>query len=68
MTVVVTRNSDGKVVFTEDVTVHDEISHDYDKWFTPTGLTGDTPMTLTVEVEDHDENKTTKTVKFTAKP
>lgn len=68
MEVKVTKDSNGSVVFEEYPTVHDETDFHYEKSFTPSGLTGDTPMTLTVTVEDHSDNSVTKTVKFTAKP
>lgn len=68
MEVKVTKDSDGSVVFEETPTVHDETDYHYEKSFTPSGLTGDTPMTLTVTVEDHSDHVVTKTVKFTAKP
>ena len=68
MDVKVTQDSDGSVVFEEAPLVHDETDYHYEKSFTPSGLTGDTPMTLTVTVEDHSANITTQTVKFTVKP
>lgn len=68
MEVKVTKDSDGSVVFEETPTVHDETDYHYEKSFTPSGLSGDTPMTLTVTVEDHSDHVVTKTVKFIAKP
>lgn len=68
MEVKVTRDSDGTVVFEDAPVVHDETDYHYEKSFTPSGLTGDTPMTLTVMVHDHSEHAVTKTVKFIAKP
>ncbi|MBL7805479.1 MAG: hypothetical protein JNL02_17190 [Saprospiraceae bacterium] len=68
MSVKVTRDSDGSVVFEEEPTVHDEIEFHFEHLHTFTGLSGDTPMTLTVVVEDHSAHTTTKTVHFIAKP
>jgi len=67
MTVVVTRDSDGSEAYKQEVDVHDKTSYNFDKSFTPTGLTAETSMTLTVKAEDHGENQTVKTVKFKAK-
>lgn len=39
-----------------------------DQHFTPTGLTGETTVTLFIEVEDGLDQITTKTVKFKVKP
>ncbi len=63
----VTKDSDGAVVYEDAPEVHDETDHHYEKSFTPSGLAGDTPMTLTVTVSDHNDNATVKTVKFAAK-
>lgn len=68
MSIRVTRDSDDSVVFEEEPTVHDEIEFHFEHLHTFTGLSGDTPMTLTVVVEDHSANTTTKTVRFTAQP
>lgn len=68
MSVKVTKDSDASVVFEDDPTVHDETHYIFTHSLTFSGLAGDTPMTLTVVVEDHNANKTTKTVHFTAKP
>lgn len=68
MEVKVTKDSDGVVVFEDAPVIHDETDYHYETSFTPSGLTGVTPMTLTVTVEDHSGHSTTKTVKFTAAP
>ncbi len=68
MSVKVTRDSDNSVVFEEDPTVHDETDFHFEHTHTFTGLSGDTPMTLTVVVEDHSAHSTTQTIHFTAKP
>ena len=65
MSIKVTKDSDGSVVYEDAPEVHDLTDFDYHEHFTPTGLTGVTAMTLTVEVEDHSSHKVTKTVKFT---
>ncbi|MFN0036054.1 MAG: hypothetical protein ACKVUS_13405 [Saprospiraceae bacterium] len=67
MHVKVTKDSDGSTVFENEPTVHDKTEFTFDEAFTPSGLSADTPMTLTVDVEDHAAHKVTKTVKFTAK-
>lgn len=67
LSIKVTKDSDGSTVFETAPVVHDMTEFVYDETFTPTGLSADTPMTLTVEVEDHAEHKVSKTVKFTAK-
>ena len=66
MSIKVTKDSDGVVVFEEAPEVHDLTEFDYHEHFTPTGLSGLTDLTLTVVVEDHASHVTTKTVKFTA--
>lgn len=66
MSIKVTKDSDGVVVFEDAPEVHDLTEFDYHEYFTPTGLSGLTDLTLTVVVEDHASHVTTKTVKFTA--
>ncbi|MBK8195389.1 MAG: hypothetical protein IPK76_20045 [Lewinellaceae bacterium] len=66
MSVKVTKDADGSVVFEDAPEVHDETDFDFHHHFTPAGISGVTAMTLTVTVEDHSANITTKTVKFTA--
>ena len=66
MSIKVTKDSDGVVVFEEDPEVHDLTEFEYHEHFTPAGLSGATALTLTMTVEDHASHITTKTVKFTA--
>jgi type 1 fimbria pilin len=68
MEIKVTKDSDGSEVFKATPTVHDKTEYDFDEHFTPSGLTAETPVTLTITVEDHNANVTTKTVKFKVKP
>ena len=65
MAIKVTRDSDGSVLYEDAPEVHDLTDFDYHEHFTPTGLTGATPVTLTVDLEDHASHLVTKTVKFT---
>lgn len=67
MDVIVTKDSDGSVLYTDSPTVHDKKEYDFHEHFTPT-VTEETPVTLTVVVADHSDHTTTKTVKFTVKP
>lgn len=68
MSIVVTKDSDGSELLSAEPTVHDLTSYSFDEHFTPSGLTGETDVTLLITVEDHSSNKTTKTVKFKVKP
>ncbi|MCC7027345.1 MAG: hypothetical protein IT265_10335 [Saprospiraceae bacterium] len=68
MEIKVTKDSDGSELFKATPTVHDETEYDFDEHFTPSGLTGEIPVTLTITVEDHSDHTTTKTVKFKVKP
>lgn len=63
----VTKDSDGSQLFKATPTVHDKTKYSFDEHFTPSGLTGETAVTLTIKVEDHSDNVTTKTVKFKVK-
>lgn len=65
MSVKVTKDSDGSVVYEDSPEVHDLTSIDFSEHFTPPGVSGVTNMTLTVVVEDHGSNIVTKTVHFT---
>lgn len=67
MEIVVTKDSDGSELFKVTPTVHDEAEYHFDEHFTPT-VAEETPVTLTITVEDHSDNVTTKTVKFKVKP
>jgi hypothetical protein len=68
MEIKVTRDADGSEIFKSTPTVHDKTEYDFDEHFTPSGLTAEIPVTLVIKVEDHNENITTKTVKFKIKP
>lgn len=67
MSIVVTKDSDSSELFNAAPEVHDETDYTISESWTPTGLTSETPVTLTVTVEDHSEHKVVKTVKFKAK-
>ena len=66
--IVVTKDSDGTEFLKVSPTVHDETEYHFDEHFTPAGLTGETPVTLTITVSDHSDHTTVKTVKFKVKP
>lgn len=68
MEITVTKDSDGAELFTANPTVHDKTVYDFDEHFTPSGLTSEIPVTLTITVEDHSDHSTMKTVKFKVKP
>lgn len=67
MSIVVTKDSDSSELFSTAPEVHDETDYTISESWTPVGLTSETPVTLTVTVEDHSEHKVVKTVKFKAK-
>lgn len=67
MTIVITKDSDNSELFRVAPSVHDETDFTISESWTPVGLTSETPVTLTVTVEDHSEHKVVKTVKFKAK-
>lgn len=64
----VTKDSDGSELFTFSKHWHGQSEYNIDQHFTPTGLTGETPVTLFIEVEDGLEQISTKTVHFKIKP
>lgn len=66
MEIKVTQDSDGAELFKANPTVHDLTEYQFDEHFTP-GVLAETPVTLTITVEDHSDNVTTKTVKFKVK-
>lgn len=68
MEIRLTLDSDGSELFKATPTVHDKTEYSFDEHFTPSGLTTEVPVTLTITVEDHNANSTTKTVKFKVKP
>ena len=67
MEIKVVKDSDGSEMFKATPSVHDETEYNFDEHFTPSGLTAETPVTLTITVEDHSDHITTKTVKFKVK-
>lgn len=67
MEVKVTKDSDGSELYVEHPTVHDATEYDFHEHFTPS-VAEETAVTLTITVEDHSSNVTTKTVKFIVKP
>lgn len=67
MEIKITKDSDGSELFKSTPTVHDETEYHFDEHFTPI-VAAETPVTLTITVEDHSDHATTKTVKFKVKP
>jgi hypothetical protein len=55
-------------LFTYSKHWHGKSEFEIDQHFTPTGLTGETDVTLLIEVEDGLDQISTKTVKFKVKP
>ncbi len=66
MEIKVTRDSDNSEIFKAKPKVYDKTEYSFDERFTPT-IAAETPVTLTITVEDHGSNKTAKTVKFKLK-
>jgi hypothetical protein len=64
----VTKDADGSELFTYSKHWHGKSEFEIDQHFTPTGLTGETDVTLLIEVEDGLDQISTKTVKFKVKP
>jgi hypothetical protein len=68
MTVLLTKDADGSELFSKTITdVHDLASYNFNETYNPVGINSFIDVTCTVTVEDHMENKTTKTVKFKLK-
>lgn len=68
LVVQVHRDSDNTLLYTQSPTVHDLTQYDINFTWTPAGLSGETPVTLTITVEDHSNHTTTQSVKFSVKP
>ena len=68
MEIKVTKDSDGSELYKATPSVHDKTEYSFDEHFTPSGLSGETAVTLTIKVEDHSDNVTTKSVKFKVRP
>ena len=64
MEIKVTKDSDGSELFSATPSVHDKTDYTIDQRFTPSGITAETAVTLTISVSDHSEHTTTQTVKF----
>lgn len=63
----ITRDSDKAVVFEDGPYMLNQNFYSYHGTYTPTGLTGSTPMTLVITGKGSGKTAT-KSVKFTAKP
>jgi hypothetical protein len=61
-------NSTGAVLFSESPTVHDKTSYDFHTHYEVNGITEHTEATLTIEVADHSDNITKKTLTVHLKP
>lgn len=64
----VTRDSDGMVIVSDKAHVHNKKEHTYNKEFSLAMLSAESALTMKVQVEDHSNNKTERTVRFNAKP
>ncbi len=64
----VTKDADSSVLFTLSRHWHGKSEFGIDEHFTPSGITGETAVTLFIEVEDEADQVTTKTVRFRVKP
>lgn len=67
MEIRVNKDSDGSELFKVTPEVHDETAYHFHEHWTPT-VSAETAVTLTITVEDHNSNKTVKSVKFKLKP
>lgn len=64
MNIAVTRDADGSTLFTGPArSIHSLHTYEINEIWTPS-VTTETPVTLTVTVEDHSGHTTTETVKF----
>jgi hypothetical protein len=68
MSIVVTKDSDGSILYENLPPVHDLLSSLSIGNLGLVGITDATPLTLKVIAEDHGANKTVKTVKFVVDP
>lgn len=67
MEIKVTKDADGAELFKATPSVFDQTAYHFEESFTPT-VTAETAVTLTAKVSDHNDNTTTKMVKFIVKP
>lgn len=68
MTIAVSRDSDNAELFKAQPKVHDLKSYTIAETWTPSGLSAETAVTLTVRVEDHSKHQVEKTIRFKVKP
>jgi hypothetical protein len=68
MSIIITKDSDKSELFKNNPVVHDKTDFTIAESWTPTGITQETAVTLTIITEDHSALKTTKTVSFKVKP
>jgi hypothetical protein len=68
MTIKVTKDSDNSELFTAAPEVHDLTTYTIAEVWTPSGITAETAVTLTVIASDHSDHTVTTAVKFTVKP
>ncbi|MFN4081541.1 MAG: hypothetical protein ACK4NS_11630 [Saprospiraceae bacterium] len=64
----VIRESDGMVIVSDKAHVHNKKEHTYNKEFSLSMLSEESRLSMKVQVEDHSNNKTERTIKFNAKP
>jgi len=67
MEIKVTQDSDGVELHKATPMVHDKTEYTFHELWTP-AVAAETAVTLSIVVEDHNGNKTTKTTKFSVKP
>ena len=68
MAMKIIKDADGTTLWEKSPTVHDLTSYTISETWAPGGLTGLTPVTLTVKAEDHNSNSVTQTVHFVVNP
>ena len=67
MEIRITQDSDGAELYKVSPEVHDKTAYHFHQHWAPT-LSAAKAVTVTITVEDHQENKTVKSVKFTINP
>jgi outer membrane lipopolysaccharide assembly protein LptE/RlpB len=64
LSITITREDNGTEVFKKTPSVHSKQSYTIDETWTPSGISAETTMVLTVVVEDHKPNSRTYVRKF----